>query len=214
MKGFLERLVLAIACGVSMGIVVLIGLRFAPTPASAAGNTPVSDVIRAHRFELIGEKGNVIGTFAPDELGEPNLCLFGAKGKIRGTFSVPYSGPELCLYDTNGKVRGDFRVSSYDGEPDLCLYDAGGHKLGAFGTSYGEPVLHLYDANDKVRAAFGISNGEPNLQLNDEKGNPRLQLGATSLYTKATDVTTNLPVSSMVLFDKDGKVTWQAPPLP
>jgi hypothetical protein len=44
-----------------------------------------------------------------------------------------------------------------------------------------------------------------------ENGRTRAVLGHTSLVTKRTGVVEERPVSSLVLFDKDGTVLWRAP---
>lgn len=56
-----------------------------------------------------------------------------------------------------------------------------------------------------------LLNRRPSLNIEDEKGTSRVVLGQTKLENKATGVTEERPLSSLVLFDKDGKVVWQAP---
>jgi len=51
----------------------------------------------------------------------------------------------------------------------------------------------------------------PALELMDRDGNLRAALGATSLHAVRTDEVRMRPESSLVLFDKDGKVMWKAP---
>lgn len=54
-------------------------------------------------------------------------------------------------------------------------------------------------------------DGSPSLTLSDSTGRARAVLGEVELVTERTGKTDKLPPSSLVLFDKDGKVIWRAP---
>lgn len=56
-----------------------------------------------------------------------------------------------------------------------------------------------------------LRDGRVGLSLTDEKGTTRAVLGHTSLERKRTGAVEQLPASSLVLFDKDGQVIWNAP---
>lgn len=58
---------------------------------------------------------------------------------------------------------------------------------------------------------LSLSNQQPTLYLEDQKGTERVVLGYTNLEYRATGVREERPASSIVLFDKDGKVNWKAP---
>lgn len=57
---------------------------------------------------------------------------------------------------------------------------------------------------------FNLLNGQPAFKLTDEKG-ARAVLGYTTLERTATGVVEQRPASSLVLFDKEGKVLWKVP---
>ena len=64
----------------------------------------------------------------------------------------------------------------------------------------------------QVRATAGLwPDGSPRIALYDANKNTRAVFGSTELETRKTRERTRLPESSLVLFDKDGKVIWQAP---
>jgi len=76
----------------------------------------------------------------------------------------------------------------------------------------GSSALRFHDAAGRVRAAMGMTEDSvPALELMDRDGNLRAALGATSLHAVRTDEVRMRPESSLVLFDKDGKVMWKAP---
>jgi hypothetical protein len=62
-----------------------------------------------------------------------------------------------------------------------------------------------------IRARLWLDSDGPNLSLYDKKGNIRATLGSTSLETIRTGTATKTAESSLVLFDKKGKVLWSAP---
>jgi len=59
-------------------------------------------------------------------------------------------------------------------------------------------------------AVSGASNRQGLIVFND-KGELRATLGATSLETTRTGEVRKRAESSLVLFDKEGKVMWRAP---
>ena len=61
------------------------------------------------------------------------------------------------------------------------------------------------------RIELQLLEGQSSLHLEDERNKTRAVIGHTSLEQAATGVVEERPVSSIVLFGKDGKVTWKAP---
>jgi hypothetical protein len=53
--------------------------------------------------------------------------------------------------------------------------------------------------------------GGPSLVLHDENEKTRAVLGHTALEATATGTVEQRPTSSLVLFDRDGKVIWSVP---
>jgi hypothetical protein len=58
---------------------------------------------------------------------------------------------------------------------------------------------------------FSLFEANPMLLLKDNTGTPRAVLGHVALGDTATQGVEQRPVSSLVFFDKNGKVIWQAP---
>lgn len=58
---------------------------------------------------------------------------------------------------------------------------------------------------------FALRNRLPSLSISDERGTNRAALGHTEVEREATGVIEVRPPSSLVLFNKDGKVIWKAP---
>ena len=76
----------------------------------------------------------------------------------------------------------------------------------------GSPSLDLRDAAGKTRADLSLyPDGTPALDLSDAAGKVRAVLGITSTEVVRTGEERRRSESSLVLFDKDGKVIWQAP---
>lgn len=66
-------------------------------------------------------------------------------------------------------------------------------------------ALHVGNARVATQA------GKPSVMLFDEKGATRAVLGQIEVQRVASGATEILPPSSLVLFDKDGKVIWRVP---
>lgn len=96
----------------------------------------------------------------------------------------PLGGPTLSLWDFNRKSGVDVLLT------ELSFRDEQGARRGMF---------KLAD------------DGVPSLTLLDQAGRARAVLGRTVLETVRTGEAIERPESSLVLFDKDGKVLWKAP---
>jgi hypothetical protein len=82
------------------------------------------------------------------------------------------------------------------------------------GSIGGSPVLALADQRSKPRAVLELdpfAQGAPRLELFDENWKKRVVIGRTALEVTRTGAVTELPESSLVLFDKDGRVLWKTP---
>jgi hypothetical protein len=91
------------------------------------------------------------------------------------------------------------RGSSFDGvEASLAAWPSG---LGHFRLTQG-----LGGGLD-----FSLVDRQPSLYLSDPKGTTRVVVGHTKLERQATGVTEERPLSSIVLFNKEGGVIWKAP---
>ena len=114
----------------------------------------------------------------------PTCGIEGEKGKQRaGLASSP--DPHFGLSDHEGKVRVGLDV---------------------FG---GEPHVSLFDKHAEIRVDIGVR--DPAVSLYDTDGRLRAALGATKLEMTRTGPVEQTPESSLVLFDKEGKVLWRAP---
>jgi hypothetical protein len=111
------------------------------------GAAAFQNEIRAGRFVLVDENGNV-----------------------RGLFQVTKDGPSLSLLDENGKTRGQFLLTNNDSGielrdekvmPRMLLY-----------CSKDGPGIFLNDKKGNIRGEFSLTKDGPSLELNDENGKP------------------------------------------
>lgn len=142
--------------------------------------------------------------------GSSSLHLTGNEGSasLNTTTNVP---SELFLSHKDGglaslKVAADSSPSLYVANKDL----KGIATLTVMPD--GSPLLGLHDKEGKAGAELIVrSNRSPSLELSDENGMHRAVLGSTALETTRTGTVEQRPPSSLVLFDKDGKVRWATP---
>ena len=78
----------------------------------------------------------------------------------------------------------------------------------------GSVFLILFDAKGKTRVNLSVGNEGPNLVFYDPSGQPRTIIGSTTLvgsHVNENGVAERAPASSLVLFDKAGKLLWREP---
>jgi hypothetical protein len=201
MKPWTKATLQGAACGLMLGLVLLIGGRlWQPQVAAAqAGQPAVADVVRARGFEVWDRKGNLVAMLNDSGL---TLSVAGlALAKLNAESLNLWAGNESATVDASGvslsaagKTRARVAVLSHGtGEP-------------------GGPVLALSDAAGKTRAIVSLTkDNAPYLGLWDKNGTASAVLGATSLQTIKTEGVRMRPESSLMLFDKDGKVMWKVP---
>ncbi len=150
------------------------------------------------------------------------LALMDEYGRVRvelGALDVGKVG--LRISDEEGKARAELFISG-DGPEDLrdrwsktglIFYDqAGKDRASLYVMTTGRPGLGLRDGENALRASLALSrDGSPYLSLGDEKGKERATLGHTELKLTQTEEVIQRPASSLVLFDKEGKLIWRAP---
>jgi hypothetical protein len=174
MKPWAKAAVQGAACGLMLGIVLLVGGRLCqPQVAAAQAKQPaVPDVVQARRFEVVDAAGRVRATLGVStEEGKARLVLFDAAGKGDAWLEVsPHGMPSLMLFDPMGKGRAFLEVV-LPGSPSLTLSDAAGQRAALTVLPNGIPRLVLFDAAEKQRAALEVlPDGRPDLELYDAAG--------------------------------------------
>jgi hypothetical protein len=78
----------------------------------------------------------------------------------------------------------------------------------------GTVFLVMFDSFGKTRANLSVSNEGPSLVFYDGSGQQRTIIGSTTLvgsHVNENGVAEKAPASSIVLFDKAGKLLWRQP---
>ncbi len=173
-------------------------------------------------FEKNGKRAVTLGLIGTGS----GLALHNNKGEVRAALAIVEGAPCLELYDENGNLSTF--IGFLEGEPRVTLHDKTGKMRALLDVSEGEPHLVLRDKNGNLRVFVGLIGGDPRLMLQDKEGSrmteqgsglklrdkdgqTRALLGCTTLETTRTGEVTKRPASSLVLFDKEGKVIFEAP---
>ena len=135
----------------------------------------------------------------------PGLTLFDANGKPRASLFVTAKGPGISLANANGKSGANLILEESRG-PGLDLYDTNGKPRVSVYVNQDGPAIRLLHASGKTRTLLD----ETNLELSNDEGF-RTTIGSAQLVTPRTGETHKTSAASVVLFDKDKKVLWQAP---
>lgn len=78
----------------------------------------------------------------------------------------------------------------------------------------GSVFLVMFDAAGKTRASLSVGNDGPSLVFYDPSGRARTIVGSTTLvgsHVNENGIAEIAPPSSIVLFDKAGKLLWRQP---
>lgn len=198
-----------------LGILVLV---------SAAPSKP-PDQIRAKRFVVVDKKGKSLaelyGSESLSAAAHPVLAMYGSNGRTALELGV-FLGetPRIAFWDKKGTPRGTFFVGN-GSEGGLIVRDAQGHErtlLDATGLevrdeqgrkgAFGATALQLH----RDRPQWGrVELDAAGLRLRDERHSDRVVVGETKLEEVKTGATSERSLSSVILLDRDGKVTWKAP---
>lgn len=145
-----------------------------------------------------------------ESISAERLTIRDAEDKTRAILDVDSLGPGLWLYDEKGVPRAGLDVDSLGSK--LRLFDEKGKPRAGLAVSSEVTGLGLYDENGVPRASLRVGNRGPSIDLWGSDGNHRLALRRTELERVKTGQGIIRPESSIVLFDKEGKVIWKAPP--
>ena len=166
-------------------------------------------MVEAEQFVLRDASGTIRGRLQTSSNGIAGLFL--SSGTASAGLRVGADGLAILAMSEHGEPR--VVLGNHKNAPEVLLIDKSNKvrvKLEIEGD--GEPRLALYDGARQPRVAVGTqSDGGPGVVLLDENGRPRAALGSRWLEQRNTGAVEERPDSSLVLFDKDGKIIWRAP---
>ena len=139
--------------------------------------------------------GGIIGGVISNQF-LPGLAAFAKKSPYKHLEVI--GAEKFVVTDTEGNVRAVLGMIKE--EPVLMMF-------GRYGS---QPRLMIFD-HKSCRAELSLRpNGEPSLNLFDEKSILRASVGAVTIKLPETGKTKNLS-SAMAVFDEKGNVLWSAP---
>jgi len=96
----------------------------------------------------------------------------------------------------------------------VLVDEKGKERASLVADSAGSVFLVMFDAAGKTRANLSVGNDGPSLVFYDSAGRQRTVIGSTTLvgsHVSDNGVMEKGPASSIVLFDKAGKLLWRQP---
>lgn len=144
------------------------------------------------------------------------VAAAGMAQAVPATVAEEVAARKFRLVDKDGRTRATLEMVLVD--PVLSLKDSDGSLRIHLGTFLGEPFLNLDTAPQAGsslplpthRITLGALEGRAAIEVCDRTGATRATLGVTELAATSTGTKTTTSESSLVLFDKDGKVIYQA----
>lgn len=169
----------------------------------------VAKVVEAEHFILKDTEGNKRAELVPDMNGAA-LRMYD-RDRLRISMSAHASiqqleflgdnnSPSMSL-GSNGGTTYLFLTPTLSSRASISLM------AGFANTS----SMTFQDGDGKRRAWIIASSLGTEITLYDKDFKPRAVIGVTTLENPRTGVKEQRPSSSLVLFDKDGKVIWKAP---
>jgi hypothetical protein len=154
------------------------------------------------------------------------VLLRDSRGTVRGGFAASDSGTSLVMNASDGSPRMVVAVDK-DGLPNIILFGAGfTPKLELTLKQDGEGSVNVYGEEKRqsvltsdalilkkessLRALINARE-DSSVTLFDAEGRARAVLGSISLELPKTGSEVRRAASSLVLFDKQGKVVFEAP---
>lgn len=184
-------------------------------PVFAQKKEKPQKLVVAEEFRMVDKDGNVLAVLTTAiNTGEPIFIIHDKE--MHHKFSV-LLGPQNVTVSLSGEkgpkdILSKVGIDLVVGGPTarLNLHNAtSAVDLGAYFS--GDALISVFSfAGNKISVEASPS-GDAKLELYDNDGNLRTVLGNTDLEVTHTGETRKRPISSLVLFDKKGKVSWSAP---
>jgi hypothetical protein len=171
-----------------------VGAMLVMSVAHAQRQTPdVLPEVSAHRFNLVDDAGTVCGWWSADK-EEVALKMFHDKART----SLVNNGEHALLtvmFATGKEIANSSSMGSSGKSSSILLADD--QNRGSIGAFSGQ------DVQDVV-----IRGKHARLELQDEEKQARVVLGQGTVGRDKGHRTAELPLSSISLFDKDGRYKW------
>lgn len=159
---------------------------------------------------LMGVMGQAMPKSVPKVIEAGSIILRDANGSVRGLLQVQSSEMSLSFTDDKGTTRALLSINA-TGSFLTLLHPNGKGQVGLHAdTGLGTGVV-LWDQDHKQRVRLDVDSSGPAVVLLDENTKVRAVLGHSELETTTTGTVVHRPASSLVLFDKNGKVLREIP---
>ena len=116
------------------------------------------------------------------------------------------------IFDGKPAIAQDPQEISLQAQ-DIRLVTKDGKVMAALAISpdTGEPFLFINGKDGKYRLMLNLDHGSPQIILRDNNAQTRLVVGSTEITSRNKGIVEKRPESSLVMFNKDGKLIWSAP---
>jgi len=159
-----------------------------------------------HRLEKLEKQSRILkAMLGVGTIGVSAALLMGQTTQPHP--SRPESNPPLSY---GGAVEAKIRAQ------EIALVDDKGKERASLVTDgNGSVFFVMFDANGRPRADLNVATEGPSLNFYDPNGKSRLIVGSTSMVgshvASANGIVEKSPPSSIVMFDKDGKMLSHTP---
>ena len=146
-------------------------------------------------------------TPSPRVLEAQRFVLKDSDGNVRGWMGTIGKGSELVLGNVNAQPMIRLIVST--DSSDMHFFGSGRSGMN-LGLDSGTPDISMIGAEGKGTATIAFKDPGPSFTLEDAKGSSTI-VGVSQLEKPANRKAGPTPAASIILLDKNKKITWQTP---
>ena len=136
-------------------------------------------------------------------------CLAITVGAVMAQGPRRYDPPNTRALEPESVIEAQVRAHQF-----ILVDGSGKDRASLVADGAGSVFLVLFDTNGRARADLSVGNYGPSLTFYDPSGQARSVLGSTMLvssHVTENGIVERTPASSLVLFDRTGKVLWRTP---
>ncbi|HES58898.1 MAG TPA: hypothetical protein ENO18_00585 [Caldithrix sp.] len=173
-----------------------------------AKNASQTQVIKAKEFQVVDDNGKKLGSFGAENYGALLSISRKDKNNVENLVKLHFAGLEVSQILPGNRKYGKSET-----------------KIEPFGFSYKEysqyemeqaknnPLSDLFDQRVNISIGENQNSDERGgaINLYDARYKLRLTIGGIKLHQIKTDSTIHRPQSSIVMFNEQGGIIWEAP---
>ena len=167
--------------------------------------------VKSQNFTLVDKDSKPRARLGFAEAGQPGLWLLDEDGRPGASLGASGRGWALVFHNESGAFETALE-SGAGGSSLILAAGQGSRGVVLAAAPAGACAVSIVDANGAARAAMNLDDSnDASVIVRDANRTLRAVLGKSRVLQETAGGRPLLPDSSLALFGRDGKLTWQAP---